>query len=81
MNNTVYFLLRFAQFFLEWEIYQTYVIEKIKTHILCSITFFPENRVFYEKMKNVLEPDRLHMTIRPMRIACWISKAADTQNT
>jgi len=25
-------------FFLEWEIFQTKVVEKIKTHILCSIT-------------------------------------------
>jgi hypothetical protein len=24
--------------------------EKIKTHVLFSITFFPENRVFYETM-------------------------------
>jgi hypothetical protein len=29
-----------AKFFLEWEIFQTKVVEKIKTHILCSITFF-----------------------------------------
>jgi len=25
-----------AEFFLEWEIFQTKVVEKIKTHILCS---------------------------------------------
>jgi hypothetical protein len=24
---------------LEWELFQTQVIEKVKTHILCSITF------------------------------------------
>jgi len=35
-------------------------IEKIKTHILHSITF-PENRAIYEIMwKNVAGPDRSH---------------------
>jgi hypothetical protein len=40
------------------------IVEKIKTHILCSINFFPENRALYEIMwKNVVEPDRPQMTI------------------
>jgi len=30
--------LYLAEFFLEWEIFDTKVVEKIKTHILCSIT-------------------------------------------
>ena len=29
-----------AYFFLEWEMFQTKFVEKIKTHILCSVTFF-----------------------------------------
>jgi hypothetical protein len=29
-----------AQFFLEWEMFQTKVVEKIKTHILGSVTVF-----------------------------------------
>ena len=29
-----------AEFFLEWEMFQTNVVEKIKTHIFCAITFF-----------------------------------------
>jgi hypothetical protein len=38
--------------------------EKIKTHILRSNTFFPENRAVYEVMwKNMVEPDRPQMTI------------------
>ena len=28
------------QFFLEWESFQTKVVEKMKTRILCSVTFF-----------------------------------------
>ena len=36
--------------------FQIKVAEKIKTHILCSVTFFPENRAVYEiKSKNILE--------------------------
>jgi len=26
-------------YFLEWELFQTKFVEKIKTHILCSVTF------------------------------------------
>jgi hypothetical protein len=29
-----------AHFFVEWEMFQTKVVVKIKTLILCSITFF-----------------------------------------
>jgi hypothetical protein len=39
------------------------VVEKIKTHILCSINF-STNGVVYEIMwKNMVEPDRSQMTI------------------
>jgi len=46
MNSPVHFLSYLAQFFLEWEMFQTKGVEKIKTHILCSVTFFcpPWNR-------------------------------------
>jgi len=40
------------------------VAEKIKTHVLCSVTYFSENRAVYEIMwKNMIELDRPHMTI------------------
>jgi hypothetical protein len=35
------FLSYLAQFFLERKIFEVKVVEKIKTHILCSIIFFP----------------------------------------
>ena len=38
------------------------VVDKIKTHILCSISFF-ENRTVYEIMsKNTVEPQGPQMT-------------------
>ena len=60
--------------------FQTNVLEKTKTHILCSIHFFlKENRTVYEIMwENTVELDRSHMTIWRMRIACWITKATNT---
>jgi len=56
------------------DMFQTKVIEKIKTHILCSVTFF-ENRAVNEIMwNNTVYPDRPQMTIWRMHIACWITK-------
>ena len=47
---------------------------------LCSVTFFLFlNLTFYEIMwKNIVERGRPQMTIRPMCIACWITKATNT---
>ena len=54
------------------------VVEKIKTHIVCSVTFF-ENRVVYEIIwKNIVDRGRPQMTVWRMRIACWITKATNT---
>ena len=65
-----------AEFFLEWEMCQTKVVEKIKIHTLYSITF-SENRAVYEIMsKNMME--RPQMTIW-CRVACWLSKATRVQ--
>jgi hypothetical protein len=70
-----------SQFFLEGEIFQTKVEEKIKTHILVSVTF-EKNRAVYQMMwKNNVEPDRPKMTrIRRMRFACWITETTDTHS-
>ena len=60
--------------------FQRKVAEKIKTHTLCSITFF-FNRAFYEQMwKNIVEPGRPQMTNWHMLIACWIPKATNTHS-
>jgi len=53
-----------SHFFLELEMFQTNVVEKIKTNILCSVTFFLENHAFYEKMwENIVERGRPQITI------------------
>jgi len=59
--------------------FRTKVVAKIKTHILCSVTFF--NRAIYEIMwKNIVEQDMPQMTIWRMLIACWIPKATNTHS-
>ena len=40
MTPDIYFLSYLPQFFLEWEMFQTDVVEKTTTHILCSTFFF-----------------------------------------
>ena len=40
MKTNVHFLSYLALFFLEWETFQTKAVQKIKTHILCAVTFF-----------------------------------------
>ena len=57
------------------------VLDKIETHILCSITFF-EDRVFYGIMwVSLVEPDRPQMTTRHVRITCWIPKSTHTHSS
>ena len=52
-----------AELFLERKMFETKFVEKVKTHILCSVTFL-EIRAFYEIMRqNMLEPDRPQIAI------------------
>ena len=59
MRTNVHFSSYLAQFFLEWEMFQAEVIDKVKTNILCS-------RI------HPLELVRPQMTVWCMHIACWI---------
>ena len=40
-KKNLHFRSYLAQFFLQWEMFQTKVVEKIKTQVLCSVTFSP----------------------------------------
>ena len=61
MKTATHFWKYLAQFFLEWEMFQIKVVEKIKTHILCSVTYFPKKRAVYKIMcKYMIEPYRTH---------------------
>ena len=67
-----------AKFFLEREILQTKVAEKVKTRVLCSIPFFSPPKIvpFTRKIwkKNYVEPDMPQIATWRMSIACWIPR-------
>jgi len=61
VKTNIHFWSYLAQFFLEWEIFQIKVVQKIKTHILCSVTFyFFEKRAVYEIMWKIQYSRRSH---------------------
>ena len=65
---------------LRMRIFRTKFVEKIKT-ISFSITFFLFCRVVYMIMwKNVVDLDRLQITIYRMQMAYWILKTTDTHS-
>ena len=78
MKANKHFSLCLAQFLSRWETLHTTVVQKIKTHILCSLTFY-ENRTVHEIMwKYIAEPGRPQVTIWRMRFECRIPKATNT---
>ena len=62
------------------KMFQAKVVEKIKTHILCSIMFFrkwfhlSDNMEKYGGARQATDDN----IIRRMRFACWVTKATDT---
>ena len=61
--------------------FHTEIIDKIRAHILCSVTFFSffrKRTVYVIMWKNILERRRPQMTIWRMRIVCWMPKATNT---
>jgi hypothetical protein len=64
MNSYVHLWQYLAQLFLKWEMFQTKVVEKIKTHFTFHKFFSPTNRAIYEiTWKNMLRPNAPQMTI------------------
>jgi hypothetical protein len=73
--------LYLCQLFLEGEIFQTKVAEKLKTHILCPITFFlRKSCIVWDNVEKYRTARQAIMTIWRMRSACWTPKATNTQS-
>ena len=51
MKPNIHFSSYLAQFFLEWEMFQTKVVQKIKTHILCSVTLSRKSRRLWDNVE------------------------------
>ena len=65
--KTYVYLWYLAGFFLEWEMFQKKVVEKLKTHILCSVTFFfRKSYRLRDNVENMVQPDRPQTTIQRM---------------
>ena len=79
MKTNVRFWSYLAQFWVEWEMFQTKAVEKIKTHISFSITFFFRKAYhLWDNVENmIVQPVRLQMTTMRMRITCCIPKATN----
>jgi hypothetical protein len=78
MKPNIHFWSHLPEFFLEWEKFQTKVVEKIKNTFCVQLVF--QEMVCYRVMwMNKIKPDRKHGNkIRRMRIARALSKATNT---
>ena len=72
-----------AEFFLEWELFQTKVVQKVKTHILCSTTVFRTLCRLWEcekkKCGTAGQATNGNIILR-MHFVCWITKATDSHS-
>jgi hypothetical protein len=82
VKTDVHFSSHLAQFLLEREMFQTKVVEKIETHILCSTTFSRKSCLLCSIVEKYGEAGQAtdNNTIRHMRIACCIPKATNTHS-
>jgi hypothetical protein len=78
-TKTYVYLWYLSQLFLEWEMFQTKLVDKIKTHILCSITFLRQSCRLSDNVEKhgwagqATDDNK----IRHVRFACWITKATE----
>jgi len=61
--------------------FRTKVVEKIKTHILCLVTFFRKSCRLWDNLGKYCRAGQAtdNNIIWRMRIGCWITKATNTQ--
>jgi len=77
METNIHFRSYLAQFFLDWKMFQTKAVEKLKTHSMFN-NFYFENCAVYEIVWKNVQKGTPQMTIRLIRIAFWIPKAPNT---
>ena len=87
MKTSIHLWAHLAQF-LEWKMFQAEFAQKIKSHILCSITFFFFLSFFrkscrlWDNVEKYSRPGQVtdYNIILRMRIASWIPKATNTHS-
>ena len=83
MKTNMRFLPHLAKLFLQWETFQTKVVDKSKhTFVFNNGGFFLKKIVHLKIIwkKNIAESGRPQMTVWCMRVACWIPKATNTHS-
>jgi len=75
MSNIIFFIISFS-FLLRTR--EANVAEKLKAHILCSITFLEIRAVYEIAWENIAEPGRTQMTIWQTR---YLRLQTHTQDT
>jgi len=77
MKTDIHWWQYLAEFFLEWEIFQIKFVEKAKTHILCSVTFFRKSCRLWDNVEKCGRAGQCagDNITRRMRFACRTTKA------
>ena len=81
-ENLCTFMIIFCQIVISMRMFQTTVVEKIKTHILCSVTFFWKSCCLWDNVEKYGRARQAtnDTTMWPMLFPCWITKAVDTRS-
>jgi len=88
MKTNIHFLY-LPQFFLEWKMFHTKVVEEIKTHVLCSIYIYIYIYILNGKSYPLWDNVEKYCTsgqntedniLWRMCISCWIHKATNTHS-
>jgi len=80
MKTSIHFLSYLAEFSLEWEMFQTEAVEKIKTHILCSITFFFLNSCrLWDNVEKYCSAGQATDDNMVLALPCWITNKRKTK--
>jgi len=74
MKTVIHVWPYLAKLFLEWEMFQTKVVGKIKTQILCSVTFSRKSCRLWDKVEKYFRVGRIHTHAGYLRLQ------AHTQN-
>jgi len=68
------------EFFLEWGMFLTKVVQKIKIHFVFSEFFFRKSCTLWDNAERYCRADRSQVTIKRMRISRCIPKATHTDS-
>ena len=81
MKTDTHYWSYLAYFFLEWEMFHTKVVEKIKTHFVFSDIFFRTPCHIWDTVEQYYRAGQATDDItRHMRNAFWIPKATNTES-